>query len=184
MPVFNFKTGVKEYNGVKTKLQEDEILVIEGIHCLNDKLTKTIPMDKKFKIYISALTVLNVDYHTRIPTTDTRLIRRIVRDNQFRHYSAQHTLSMWYSVNRGERTHIYPFQEEADAMFNSSLVYELAVLKDIALPLLKEIKNDVPEYAEAKRLIAMLEFIDSVSTENVPSTSLLREFVGGSIFHE
>lgn len=184
MPTFNFSKGHKEYNGKKLKLKEDEVLVIEGIHCLNDKLTFDIPREQKFKIYISALTVLNIDYHNRISTTDTRLIRRIVRDNQFRSYSALHTLQMWYSVNRGERMHIFPYQEEADAMFNSSLIYELAVLKDYAIPLLKEIDNTVPEYSEAKRLITLLSFFESINTDVIPKTSLLKEFIGGSVFEE
>jgi len=182
MPTFDFSTGHKIYNGKKLKLENDEVLVIEGIHCLNDQLTFEIPKEQKFKIYISALTVLNIDYHNRISTTDTRLIRRIVRDNQFRGYSALHTLKMWYSVNRGESKYIFPYQEEADAMFNSSLIYELAVLKDYAIPLLKEIDNSVPEYSEAKRLIAMLSFFESIETDVIPKTSLLKEFIGGSAF--
>lgn len=182
MPTFNFSKGCKEYNGKKLRLKEDEVLIIEGIHCLNDKLTFDIPKEQKFKIYISALTVLNIDYHNRISTTDTRLIRRIVRDNQFRGYKALHTLQMWYSVNRGERKHIFPYQEEADAMFNSSLIYELAVLKDYAIPLLKEIDNSVPEYSEAKRLITLLSFFESINTDIIPKTSLLKEFTGGSAF--
>ena len=184
MPTFNFSLGHKEYNGKKLKLEDDNILVIEGIHCLNDRLTYDIPKEQKFKVYISALTVLNIDYHNRISTTDTRLIRRIVRDNQFRGYSALHTLKMWYSVNRGERKHIFPYQEEADAMFNSSLIYELAILKDYAVPLLKEIDNSVPEYSEARRLLTMLSFFESIETDVIPKTSLLREFVGGSAFKE
>ena len=135
VPTFNFKTGHKEYKGNTMKLEDDEVLVIEGIHCLNDELTKEIPKEQKYKIYISALTVLNIDYYNRISTTDTRLVRRIVRDNQFRGYSALHTLRMWDSVNRGEYKNIFKYQEEADVMFNSSLIYELAVLKDYAIPL-------------------------------------------------
>ena len=184
MPTFNFAVGRKEYNGKKLKLEDDNVLVIEGIHCLNDRLTYDIPKEQKFKVYVSALTVLNIDYHNRISTTDTRLIRRIVRDNQFRGYSALHTLKMWYSVNRGERKHIFPYQEEADAMFNSSLIYELAVLKDYAIPLLKEINNSVPEYSEARRLLTMLSFFESIKTDVIPKTSLLREFIGGSAFKE
>ena len=184
MPTFNFSLGHKEYNGRKLKLEDDNVLVIEGIHCLNDRLTYDIPKDQKFKIYISALTVLNIDYHNRISTTDTRLVRRIVRDNQFRGYTALHTLKMWDSVNRGERKHIFPYQEEADAMFNSSLIYELAVLKDYAVPLLKEINNTVPEYSEAKRLLTLLSFFESIKTDVIPKTSLLKEFIGGSAFKE
>lgn len=183
VPTFDFEVGTKRYNGEKMRLKDDQILVIEGIHCLNDKLTPLIPKEQKYKIYISCLTVLNLDYNNRISTTDSRLVRRIVRDSQFRGYKALHTLQMWESVNRGEANNIFPFQEEADSMFNSSLIYELAVLKDYALPLLKEIKCDSPEYSEAKKLIAMLEYFESVPAEYVPENSLLREFIGGSIFY-
>lgn len=181
VPTFDFTIGHKKYNGETMKLAEDEILVIEGIHCLNDRLTSSIPKEQKYKIYISALTVLNIDYYNRISTTDTRLIRRIVRDHQFRGYSATHTIKMWYSVNRGEERYIYPYQEEANAMFNSSLIYELGVLKDYALPLLKEIDNTQPEYAEATRLIRLLSYFESVPQEAIPKTSLIREFIGGSL---
>ncbi len=181
-PTFNFHTGKKEYLGNTMKLEEDEILIMEGIHCLNDELTFLIPKENKFKIYISALTVLNIDYYNRISTTDTRLIRRIVRDNQFRGYDALHTLKMWPSVNRGEAKNIFPYQEQADAMFNSSLIYELSVLKDYAMPLLAEIKEDLPEFSEAKRLYTMLSYFEAISKKAIPSNSLLREFVGGSIF--
>lgn len=184
MPTFNFHEGTKEYKGNKMRLEEDEILIMEGIHCLNDELTFLIPKEQKFKIYISALTVLNADYYNRISTTDNRLIRRIVRDNQFRGYSALHTLKMWPSVNRGEAKNIFAYQEEADVMFNSSLIYELSVLKDYAMPLLKEIKPEEPEYSEAKRIYAMLSYFESIPSELVPMNSLLREFIGGSIFEE
>lgn len=184
IPTFNFRKGTKEYKGNTMKLEEDEILIMEGIHCLNDKLTFLIPKEQKFKIYISALTVLNIDYYNRISTTDTRLIRRIVRDNQFRGYSALHTLKMWPSVNRGEAKNIFAYQEEADVMFNSSLIYELSVLKDYAMPLLEEIGRENPEFSEAKRLHAMLSYFESISPEIVPNNSLLREFIGGSIFEE
>ena len=183
MPTFDFEVGTKRYNGNKLKLADDEVLVIEGIHCLNDKLTMLIPKEQKYKIYISCLTVLNIDDHNRISTTDTRLIRRIVRDNQFRGYRALHTLNMWDSVVSGEEKNIFPFQEEADSMFNSSLIYELAVLKDYAMPLLEEIPKSEPEYAEAKRLHRMLGYFESISAEYLPNNSLLREFVGGSIFN-
>ena len=184
IPEFNFHTGQKEYKGKFMKIAEDEVLIMEGIHCLNDKLTFLIPKDQKFKIYISCLTVLNIDYYNRISTTDTRLIRRIVRDNQFRGYDALHTLKMWESVNRGEAKNIFPYQEQADVMFNSSLVYELSVLKDFAMPLLKEIGPELPEYSEARRMYAMLSYFDSISPKSIPSNSLLREFIGGSIFEE
>lgn len=183
-PTFNFHTGHKEYRGNKMKLAEDEVLIMEGIHCLNDDLTYLIPKDQKYKIYISALTVLNMDYYNRISTTDTRLIRRIVRDNQFRGYSAKYTLEMWESVKAGELKNIFKFQEEADAMFNSSLVYELGVLKKYAEPLLKEIKPDSPLYSEAKRLLTMLKYFKSIPDNNIPIKSLLREFIGGSVFEE
>ena len=183
-PTFNFHTGEKEYLGNTIKLENDEILIMEGIHCLNDKLTYLIPKENKFKIYISCLTVLNIDYYNRISTTDTRLIRRIVRDNRSRGYNALHTLKMWPSVNRGEARNIFPYQEEADAMFNSSLIYELSVLKDYAMPLLKEIKPNEREYSEAKRLYTMLSYFESIPEELVLRISLLREFIGGSIFKE
>lgn len=184
MPTFNFHKGTKEYKGNTMKLEQDEILIMEGIHCLNDKLTFLIPKEQKFKIYISALTVLNIDYYNRISTTDTRLIRRIVRDNQFRGYSALHTLKMWPSVNRGEAKNIFAYQEEADVMFNSSLIYELSVLKDYAMPLLEEIGRENPEFSEAKRIHSMLSYFESISPEIIPNNSLLREFIGGSIFEE
>lgn len=182
LPTFNFTTGKKEYKGNTLRLGKDEILVIEGIHCLNDKLTSLIPRENKFKIYISDLTVLNIDYYNRISTTDTRLIRRIVRDYKFRNYSAEHTLKMWYSVNRGEQKYIFPYQEEADCMFNSSIVYELAVLKQYAMPLLQEIPRTCREYSEARRLITLLKYFEDMDSNLIPNNSLLREFIGGSIF--
>ena len=182
LPTFNFTTGKKEYKGNTLRLGKDEILVIEGIHGLNDKLTSLIPRENKFKIYISDLTVLNIDYYNRISTTDTRLIRRIVRDYKFRNYSAEHTLKMWYSVNRGEQKYIFPYQEEADCMFNSSIVYELAVLKQYAMPLLQEIPRTCREYSEARRLITLLKYFEDMDSNLIPNNSLLREFIGGSIF--
>lgn len=182
VPTFDFKVGTKKYNGEKMHLADDEILVVEGIHCLNDKLTSAIPMEQKYKIYISDLTVLNIDYCNRISTTDTRLLRRIVRDNNFRGYSALHTLKTWDSVNRGENKNIFPYQENCDAMFNSSLIYEISVLKKHALPLLEEITNEEPEYSEAKRLVEFLQYFDDIDEEIIPRNSLLREFIGGSIF--
>jgi len=182
MPEFDFHVGTKRYKGKKMRLEEDQILVIEGIHCLNDRLTAKIPKENKFKIYISALTVLNMDYFNRISTTDNRLVRRIVRDYKFRGYSAIHTLKSWASVNRGEEQNIFPFQEEADAMFNTSLIYELAVLKDIALSLLEEITNKSPEYAEAQRLKNMLKYFEAIPEKYVPTNSLLKEFIGGGDF--
>ena len=182
MPTFNFKTGHKEYTGETMKLGKDEILVIEGIHCLNDELTSQISKDQKYKIYISALTVLNMDRYNRISTTDSRLIRRIVRDYKFRSYNAIHTLQIWNSVNRGEEQYIYPFQEEADSMFNTSLIYEFCVLKKFAVPLLESINSSYAEYSEARRLLEFLKYFETIDIENVPKNSLLREFIGDSIF--
>ena len=182
IPTFDFKTGHKEYKGNKMQLHNNEVLVIEGIHCLNDKLTESVPKEEKFKIYISALTVLNVDYYNRISTTDTRLIRRIVRDYRYRHYSAKDTIQRWQSVNKGERKNIFPFQEEADVMFNSSIVYEMSALRDYALPILNEIKNTEPEYAEAKRLITLLKYFKPIPQDYIPESSIIREFIGGSVF--
>ena len=184
VPKFDFKVGTKRYDGTTMSLGKNDILVIEGIHCLNDRLTKAIPKDEKVKIYISDLTVLNIDYFNRISTTDTRLIRRIVRDYKFRGYDALNTLKSWYSVNRGEEKNIYPYQEEADYMFNSSLIYELAVQKKYAIPLLKEIDRSHKEYGEAQRLIEFLEYFDDIPDDDIPNTSLLREFIGGSIYHK
>ena len=183
LPTFDFTTGHKKYLGNKLKLEDDEILVIEGIHCLNDELTNQIPKENKFKVYISDLTVLNIDYYNRISTTDTRLIRRISRDYKFRNYSALHTLKMWNSVNKGEQKYIFPYQEEADCMFNSSIIYELAVLKDFVVPLLEEIDDTNPEYSEARRLIETLRYFEPVKEiDLIPNNSILREFIGGSIY--
>ncbi len=182
IPEFDFHVGTKRYNGKKMKLEPDQVLVIEGIHCLNDKLTSKIEKDQKYKIYISALTVLNMDRYNRISTTDTRLVRRIVRDNQFRGYDAKHTIGTWYMVNRGEEKNIFPYQEEADSIFNTSLIYELGALKRIAVPLLEEIRKEEPEYAEAQRLINMLKYFKTIPAEYVPTNSLLKEFLGGGSF--
>lgn len=182
IPKFNFKIGKKEYKGDMLTLAEDEILVIEGIHCLNDKLTYHIPNEYKYRIYISALTQLNIDEHNRIPTTDGRLIRRLVRDARTRGADAKRTLGMWESVRRGEEENIFPYQEKADAMFNSALIYELSALKQYAEPLLFAIQKDDPEYQEAKRLLKFLDYFLGVSTEDIPKNSILREFVGGSVF--
>lgn len=184
MPTFNFKEGKKYYNGKKMKLESDEVLVMEGIHCLNDKLTVEIPKELKFKIYISALTVLNIDYYNRISTTDTRIIRRTVRDNQFRGYDALKTLEAWNSVTEGEEKNIFPFQEQADVMFNTSLVYELNALKKYALPLFQKIGKDKTEYAEAKRLCEFLKYFEQIDVDDIPKNSLLQEFIGNSIFED
>lgn len=183
LPDFNFKTGKREYKGNFLKLGPDDVLVIEGIHCLNDKLSYTLPKESKFKIYISAMTQLNVDEHNRIPTTDGRLIRRMVRDARTRGTSAAGTIAMWNSVRRGEEENIFPYQETADAMFNSALIYELSVLKQFAEPLLFGIPQGAPEYIEAKRLLKFLDYFLGVTSEDVPKNSILREFIGGSIFN-
>lgn len=182
IPEFDFHVGTKRYNGKKLKLEPNQVLVIEGIHCLNDKLTNKISKDQKYKIYISALTVLNMDRYNRISTTDTRLIRRIVRDYQFRGYDAKQTIRTWHMVNNGEEKNIFPYQEEANSIFNTSLIYELGVLKGMVMPLLEEIKQEEPEYAEAARLINMLKYFESIPTEYVPTNSLLKEFLGGGNF--
>ena len=182
MPEFDFHVGTKRYNGKKLKLEKDQVLVIEGIHCLNDKLTSEIEKEQKYKIYISALTVLNMDRYNRIATTDTRLIRRIVRDYQFRGYSALHTLRSWESVNRGETKNIFPFQEEADSIFNTSLIYEINALKPLITPLLKQISGKEPEYAEARRLLDILRYFKPIPVQYVPNNSLLKEFLGGGYF--
>ncbi len=183
LPSFNFKTGKREYKGNFKTLGEDDILVIEGIHGLNDKMSFSLPGESKYKIYISALTSLNVDEHNRIPTTDGRLLRRMVRDARTRGTSAKQTIAMWPSVRKGEEENIFPFQESADAMFNSVLIYELAVLKQFAEPLLFSIQEGEPEYYEAKRLLKFLEYFLGVSSEDLPKNSIVREFVGGSLFH-
>lgn len=182
LPTFNFKTGKREYKGNYQQLGKDDILVIEGIHGLNDKLSYSLPKESKFKIYISALTQLNIDEHNRIPTTDGRLIRRMVRDARTRGISAKDTIAMWPSVRRGEEENIFPFQEEADIMFNSASIYELAILKLYAEPILFGIDRDCPEYVEAKRLLKFLDYFIGMSPEEVPRNSIIREFIGGSYF--
>lgn len=182
IPSYNFKTGKREYKGNYKTLKGDDILVIEGIHGLNDKLSYSLPKESKFKIYISALTQLNIDEHNRIPTTDGRLIRRMVRDARARGTAAKDTIAMWPSVRRGEEEYIFPYQEQADVMFNSALIYELAVLKQYAEPILFGIERDCEEYIEAKRLLKFLDYFIGVSSEDVPKNSILREFVSGSVF--
>ncbi len=183
VPIFSFTKGCREKVGRKLKIDDDQVLIIEGIHGLNEKLTASIPKERKFKIYISALTSLNIDDHNRIPSTDTRMIRRIVRDYQFRGTSAINTIRRWPSVRRGEEKNIFPFQEEADVMFNSSLVYELGVLKTLAEPLLAEIDDSNPEYTEAKRLIKFLSYFLPIDSKEIPANSIIREFIGGSCFY-
>ena len=182
MPYYNFKLGKREYRGQEMQFGPSDVLIVEGIHCLNEKLTASIPKEEKYKIYISALTQLGIDEHNRIPTTDGRLLRRLVRDHQFRGTSASETISMWESVRRGEDQNIFPFQEQADVMFNSALPYEMAILKQFAEPLLFRISHGTAEYAEARRLIKFLDYFQGVSSEEVPQTSILREFIGGSVY--
>ena len=182
LPTFDFMVGTKKYLGNTMKLNDDEVIIMEGIHCLNDELTSLIPKENKFKIYISDLTVLNIDYYNRVSTTDTRLLRRIVRDYNFRGYSALHTLKMWPNVTKGEHKYIFPYQDEADVMFNSSIIYELSILKKYAMPLLEEITPIEPEYSEAQRLCSLLQYVDVVEPDWIPNNSLLREFIGGSIY--
>lgn len=183
IPTFNFKTGQREYKGDYKRLDENDVLVIEGIHGLNEKMSYALPAESKYKIYISALTSLNVDEHNRISTTDVRLLRRMVRDNRTRGTSASGTLAMWKSVRRGEEKNIFPYQESADAVFNSALIYELAVLKLFAEPLLFGISKEDPQYLEAKRLLKFLDYFLGVTSEGLPNNSLIREFVGGSVFN-
>lgn len=183
LPSFNFKTGKREYKGNFKQLGPDDILVIEGIHGLNEKTSYALPEESKYKIYISALTNINIDEHNRIPTTDGRLLRRMIRDARTRGADARRTIDMWASVRRGEEQNIFPFQEDADAMFNSVLIYELAVLKQFAEPLLFQIDKGEPEYYEAKRLLKFLEYFLGVTSESLPNNSLCREFVGGSCFN-
>ncbi len=183
LPIFNFNIGRRDERTLPMQLGKDDVLVIEGIHGLNDKLSYTLPKESKYKIYISALTQLAIDEHNPLSTTDGRLIRRIVRDSRTRSTPAQETIAMWDSVRRGEEKNIFPFQEEADAMFNSALIYEMSVLKLYAQPQLYAIPPDAPEFKEAKRLIKLLDYFMPVPTEDITNSSLLREFIGGSCFH-
>lgn len=184
LPVFDFLEGKRKFNGRKLRIGPDQPIIIEGIHGLNDRLTNLVPKSRKFKIYVSALTQLNLDDHNRIPTTDVRLLRRIVRDNQFRGHKAEDTFRLWPSVRAGEEKNIFPFQEEADIMFNSALAYELAVLKNYAKPLLEGIDERSPVFSEAKRLLKFLNYIVPMDADIVPMNSILREFIGGSCFYE
>jgi len=180
LPRYNFFTGKREYKGDFCRLKPNDVLVIEGIHCLNDEMSYALSEDAKYRIYISALTQVNVDSHNRIPTTDGRLLRRIVRDNRTRGYKAKDTIAMWENVRRGENMNIFPYQESADVMVNSSMIYELPVLKIFAAPLLFQIKPTDPEYQEAKRLLKFLDYILPISPELIPQNSIIREFIGGS----
>ncbi|RCX19972.1 uridine kinase [Anaerobacterium chartisolvens] len=184
IPIFNFPRGMRDEAGRKLCIEKDQVIIIEGIHGLNERLTSSIPRESKFKVYVSALTSMNIDDHNRIPTTDTRVIRRMVRDHQFRGCSAINTLRWWPSVRRGEERNIFPYQEEADVMFNSSLAYELGVLKLLAEPLLGEVGPSNPEYSEAKRLTEFLSYFLPIATHDIPHNSIIREFIGGSCFYK
>lgn len=183
LPTYNFRTGKREYKGIVKQLGKNDILVLEGIHGLNGKLSYSLPESSKLKIYISALTQLSIDEHNNLPTTDGRMIRRMVRDARNRNISAKETIAMWDSVRRGEEQYIFPFQDEADVMFNSALIYELAVLKQYAEPLLFQIDKNCPEYTEAKRLLKFLDYFLPVPSEDIEKNSILREFIGGSCFN-
>ena len=181
LPSYSFITGKKTFTK-KLKLTGGETLIVEGIHALNDLMTKNIPDEYKYKIFIAPEAQVKIDHEDPLSITDLRLLRRIVRDYNFRGYTAEHTLKMWYSVNRGEQKNIFPYQEEADVMFNSSIVYELAILKNYAIPLLEEIPKTSNEYGEARRLIVLLRYFETMNPDFIPNNSLLREFIGGSIF--
>ena len=183
LPTFDFTDGLRKYLGNKAKLENNQVLVIEGIHGLNEKLTAAIPRENKFKIYISALTTLNIDDCNRVSTSDTRLLRRMLRDSKFRSHSPAATIKMWESVRRGEEKYIFPYQEEADAMFNSSLVYEIAVLKPYVEPLLASVEYDSPEFSEAKRLYEFLSYFITIEDKEIPINSIMREFIGGGCFY-
>lgn len=184
LPRYNFKTGEREWEGqTPLTLEKSQPIIVEGIHGLNEKLTAAIPREYKFKIYVSALTQLNIDSHNRIPTTDARLIRRLVRDYQFRGASALKTLKQWPDVRQGEEKYIFPYQEEADVMFNSAMIYELSALRRYAVPMLEAVTPDVPEYTKARRLLDFCQyFLDLPDEEDVPNNSILREFIGKSVF--
>lgn len=183
LPRFNFTTGKREFNGNKLRVKDNMVLILEGIHALNPELTTLIPDEYKYKIFVSALTTILLDNHNYIPTTDNRLLRRIIRDFKYRNYSAEETISRWPSVIRGEEQWITPYQENADAMFNSAMLFELAVLKEHALPILNRVPQNCPEYSEAYRLLRFLQYFVSVHDKDIPPTSLLREFLGGSSFN-
>ena len=183
MPTYNFKKGAREYTGTQLTLGVEDVLVIEGIHCLNDQFTYSLPRESKYKIYISCLTTLNIDDHNRIPTTDARLLRRIERDARTRGYPAQATIKMWPSVRRGEENNIFPFQDSADMVFNSALIYETSLLKPYVQPLLFGVPRDSEEYIEAMRLLKFLNYFLPIPGDNIPKTSIMREFIGGGCYH-
>ncbi len=182
LPKFSFAEGKRFYDGTTLKMQHNSIIVVEGIHGLNPEISAMIPEDRKFKVYVSALTPLSIDANNRIPTTDNRLIRRMVRDARYRGYSALETLQRWPSVRRGEEKNIFPYQEEADVMFNTALLFELGVLKRLAEPLLREVPPNVPEYSESRRLLKFLSYLVCINEKEIPPTSILREFLDGSSF--
>ena len=184
MPTYNFQTGEREYRGDTLKLKENNILLMEGIHGLNPKLTKDIPEEMKYRVYVSALTTLSIDDHNWVSTSDNRLLRRIVRDYKYRGASAKDSIARWPSVRRGEEKWIFPYQENADAMLNSSLLFELAVMKEQAEPILRQVPTNVPEHAEASRLLRFLRYFKAINDSTIPSTSLIREFLGGSSFRD
>ena len=183
MPTYNFERGERVYKGDKMRLDDNSLLLIEGIHGLNPMLTAQIEEKMKYRVYVSALTTLSIDDHNWIPTTDNRLLRRIIRDYKYRGTSAVETIRRWPSVRRGEEKWIFPYQENADSTFNSSLLFELAVMKDYAEAILRDVPNNLPEYAEAYRLRRFLSYFKAIGEKGIPSTSLLREFLGGSSFH-
>mgnify|MGYP003301761510 FL=1 len=182
LPRFDFTTGKRVLTGKHLRITDNTVLILEGIHALNPKLTDHIAADAKYKVYVSALTSIMLDDHNYIPTTDNRLLRRILRDYKYRGYSAEDTISRWPSVRKGEDKWIFPFQEHADAMFNSALLFELAILKSYLMPILEKVKENCPEYSEAYRLHKFLQYFESVPDNDLPPTSLLREFLGGSSF--
>ena len=182
LPRFDFQTGQRKFNGKTIKMEKDNILIIEGIHGLNPALTPQIEAIKTYRVFVSALTQISIDEHTYIPTTDNRLLRRIIRDSKYRGYDAYTTIQRWSSVRRGEEKHIFPYQENADIMFNSALIYELAVIKKYASPLLKQVKENTPEYSEAVRLLIFISYFETIPEDEIPPTSVLREFLGGSSF--
>jgi uridine kinase len=183
LPRFDFKEGRRQ-PGETVQLGSDHIIIVEGIHGLNPRLVPSLPSECAFRIYLSALTQLNLDRHNRVPTTDTRLLRRLVRDASYRGYSAEDTLNRWESVRRGEKRHIFPYQEHADIMFNSALAYELAVLKPLAEPLLLQVEPSSPRRVEAKRLLTFLQWLEPCAPDMIPDNSILREFIGGSILRD
>ena len=182
LPFYNFNTGLREYRGEKLKMKDNSVLLLEGIHGLNPELTDKIPPERIFRVYVSALTTILLDNHNRIPTADNRLLRRIVRDYQFRGYSAKQTISMWESVRRGEDKWIFPYQENADEMFNSAMLYEFAALRYYAEPILSEVYENEEEYSEAYRLLRFLRYFNYIYEKDLPRASLLREFLGGGRF--